>query len=168
MARKLFTAEIGLMIDCWFDDDDDASDDCSVVSDFQLDEEELGNFLHESNEEVSNLESCSSTDKDEPSPPTPQSNSSSFFTDKNGNVRYTDCPPPSRTRACNLRHTVEGPLGNAKLIGEEVEALLCFFEEDMLRMIIEHTNKYGENYNGKDNWSPVDLDETKSILGFSL
>ena len=31
MARKLFTAEIGSMIDCWFDDDD-ASDDCSVVS----------------------------------------------------------------------------------------------------------------------------------------
>ena len=32
MARKLFTAEIGSMIDCWFDDDDDASDDCSVVN----------------------------------------------------------------------------------------------------------------------------------------
>ena len=55
MARKLFTAEIGSMIDCWFDDDD-ASDDCYVVSkpsDFELDEEELGNSLHESDEEVS-------------------------------------------------------------------------------------------------------------------
>ena len=48
MARKLFTAEIGSMIDCWFDDDDDASDDCSIVSevsDFELDKEELGNFF---------------------------------------------------------------------------------------------------------------------------
>ena len=81
------------MVDCWFDDDDDASDDRFVVSemsDFELDEEELGNFLNESDEEVSDLESCSSTDKDEPSPPTPQSNSSSFFTGKNGNVRYAD------------------------------------------------------------------------------
>ena len=81
------------MVDCWFDDDDDASDDrfvVSEVSDFELDEEELGNFLNESDEEVSDLESCSSTDKDEPSPPTPQSNSSSFFTGKNGNVRYAD------------------------------------------------------------------------------
>ena len=69
MARKLFSPEIGSMIDCWFDDDDDdASDDCSVmseVSNFELDEEELGNFLDKSDEEVSDLESCSSTDKNE-------------------------------------------------------------------------------------------------------
>ena len=65
MARKLFTAEIGSMIDCWFDNDD-AIDDCSVVSevsDFEFDEEELGNSSNESDEEVSDLESCSSTDK---------------------------------------------------------------------------------------------------------
>ena len=119
---------------------------CSIgseVSDFELDEEELGNFLNESNEEVFDLESCSSTDEDEPSPSTTQSNSSSFFTCKIGNVWSADCPPPSRTRACNLRYTVEGPLGNAKLIGYEVEAFLCFFDEVMLRMILE--NKYGEN-----------------------
>ena len=127
MARKLFTAEIGSMIDCWFDDDDDASEDCSVVSvvsDFELDEEKLGNSLNESDEEVSDLESCSSTDKDERFPSTPQSNSSSFFTGKDGKVRSADCPPPSRTRACNLKHTVEGLFGKAKLIGEEVEAFL--------------------------------------------
>ena len=88
MARKLFTAEIGSIIDCWFDDGD-ASDDCSVVSevsDFEFDEEELGNFLNESDEKVSDLKSCSSTDKNEPSPSTPQSNSISFFAGKNGNV----------------------------------------------------------------------------------
>ena len=82
---KLFTAEIGSIIDCWFDNDD-ASDDCSVVSelsDFELDKEELGNSLHESDEEVSDLESCSSTDEDEPFPSTLQSNSGSFFTVKN-------------------------------------------------------------------------------------
>ena len=48
MARKLFSAKIVSMIDCWFDDDD-ASDDCSVVSevsDFEFDEEELGNSLN--------------------------------------------------------------------------------------------------------------------------
>ena len=112
MATKLFTAEIGSMIDCWFDNDD-AIDNCSVVSevsDFELDEEELGNSLNESDEEVSDLESCSSIDEDESSPSTKQSNSISFFTGKNGNVWSADCPPPSRTLACNLRHTVEGPL----------------------------------------------------------
>ena len=77
-----------------------------------------------------------------------------------------DCPPPSRTCVCNLRHTVEGPLGNAKLIGDKVEAFLCFFDEDMLKMIIEHTNKYGENYKRKDYWSPVDLHDIKGIIGF--
>ena len=111
------------------------------------------------------MQSCSSTDKDELSPSTPQNNSSSFLTGKNGNVQSADCPPPSRTRACNLKHTVEGPLGNAKLIGEEVESFLWFFKEDMPRMIIEHTNKYGKNYKEKDNWSPVDLDEIKGIIG---
>ena len=88
MVRKLYTAEIESMIDCWFDDDD-ASDDCFVVSevsDFEFDEEELGNSLNESDEEVFDLESCSSTDKDEPFPFTPQSNSISFFTGKNGNA----------------------------------------------------------------------------------
>ena len=88
MARKLFTDKIGSMIDCWFDDDD-ASDNCSVVSeisDFECDEEELGNSLNESNEEVSDLESCSSTDKDKPFPSTLQSDSISFFTSKNDNV----------------------------------------------------------------------------------
>ena len=35
----------------------------------------------------------------------------------------------------------------------------------MLRMIIEQNNKYGENYKGRDNWSPVDLDEIKGIIG---
>ena len=45
------------------------------VSDFEFDKEELGNSLNESDEEVSDLESCSSTDKDEPSPSAPQSNS---------------------------------------------------------------------------------------------
>ena len=88
-------------------------------------------------------------DEDEPSPSTLQSNSSSFSIGKNGNVWSVDCPPPSWTRACNLRHTIKGPLGNAKLIRDEVEAFLCFFNEDMLRMIIEHTNKYGETIKEK-------------------
>ena len=45
-----------------------------------------------------------------------------------------------------------------------MEAFLCFFDEDMLRMIIEHTNKYGENYKEKDDWLPVDLDQIKGII----
>ena len=60
------------MDQCWFDDYD-ASDDCSVVNkvgDFELDEEELVNSLNENDEKVSDLESCSSTDEDEPSPST--------------------------------------------------------------------------------------------------
>ena len=96
MDRKLFTAKIGSIIDCWFYDND-ASDDCSVMSEpsnFEIDEEEPGNSLHESDEEVFDLESCSSTNEDEPFLSTPQSNSSSLFTGKNSNLWSADCPPP--------------------------------------------------------------------------
>ena len=81
---------------------------------------------------------------------------------------FADCPPPQRTRACNLRHTVEGPLGNEKLIGDEGKAFLCFFDEDMLRMIIEHSNKYGENYKGKENGHQLTWMKSKALSGFSL
>ena len=34
----------------------------------------------------------------------------SSFAEKNGRVWFTTCPPPSRTHACNLRHTNEDQL----------------------------------------------------------
>ena len=57
----------------------------------------------------------------------------STFRGRNGQVWAATCPPPSRTRACNIRHTREGPVGNAKDIENEVDAFTCFIDEDMLK-----------------------------------
>jgi len=65
----------------------------------------------------------------------------SSFTGRNGRVWVTTCPPPSRTRACNLRHTSEGPLGASKDIENEVDAFACFIDENMLKHIVKHTNE---------------------------
>ena len=57
----------------------------------------------------------------------------SSFKGRNGRVWVTTCPPPSRTRACNLRHTTEELVGAAKDIHNKLKAFACFFDEDMLK-----------------------------------
>ena len=49
----------------------------------------------------------------------------STFRGRNGQVRAATCLSPSRTRACNIKHTREGPVGNAKDIENEVRR--CFY-----------------------------------------
>ena len=89
---------------------------------------------------------------------------------RNGQVRAATCSPPSRTRACNIRHTREGPLENAKDIENEVDAFTCFIDEDMLKQVVKHTNnraRRDRRANGKnpDEWAPVDLPEIRGIVG---
>lgn len=79
-------------------------------------------------------------------------------------------PPPSKTRACNIRHTKEGPRGEAKNVGSELEAFSCFIDNEILQTIIENTNKYGREYmsskKGDSNlWTPVDEIEMKAVIG---
>ena len=57
----------------------------------------------------------------------------STFRERNGQVWASTCPPTSRTRACNIRHTREGSVGNAKDIENEEEAFTCFLDEDIHR-----------------------------------
>ena len=64
----------------------------------------------------------------------------STFRGRNGQVWAATCPPPSITHACNIRHTREGPVGNAKDIENEVDAFTCFIDEDMLKQVVKHTN----------------------------
>ena len=64
----------------------------------------------------------------------------STFRGRNGQVWASTCPPTSRTRACNIRHIREGPVGNAKDIENEVEAFTCFLDEDMLKQVVKHTH----------------------------
>ena len=64
----------------------------------------------------------------------------STFRGRNGQVWSATCPPPSRTRACNIRRTRQGPVGNAKDIKNEVDAFTCFIDEDMLKQVVKHTN----------------------------
>ena len=42
----------------------------------------------------------------------------STFRGRNVQVWAVTCPPPSRTRACNIRHTREVPVGSAKVIAK--------------------------------------------------
>ena len=89
---------------------------------------------------------------------------------RNGQVWAATCPPPSRTRACNIRHTREGPVGNAKDIKNEVDAFTCFIDEDMLKQVVKHTNnraRWDLRAKGKnsDEWAPVDLCKIRGIVG---
>ena len=79
--------------------------------------------------------------------------------------------PPSRTRACNLRHTTEGLVGAAKDIHKEVEAFACFIDEDTLKHVVIHSScsvRRDLRANGKNlyDWVPVDLCEMRGIFGF--
>ena len=93
----------------------------------------------------------------------------STFRGRNGQVWAATCPPPSRTRACNIRHTKKGPVGNAKDIKNEVDAFTCFINEDMLKQVVKHTNNRARRdlrAKGKnpDEWTPVDLCESGVLL----
>ena len=80
------------------------------------------------------------------------------------------CPPPLKTCACNIRHTREEPVGNAKDIKNEVDAFTFFIDEDMLKQVVKHTNNRARQdlrAKGKnpDKWAPVDLCEIRGIVG---
>ena len=47
---------------------------------------------------------------------------SQTFTEINGILWFSTCPSSSRTRACDIRHTAEGPLSDAKNIKTEEES----------------------------------------------
>ena len=94
----------------------------------------------------------------------------STFRGRNGQVWAATCPTLSRTRACNIRHTREGPVGNAKDIKNEADAFTCFIDEDMLKQVVKHTNNQARQdlrAKGKnpDKWAPVDLCEIRGIAG---
>ena len=94
----------------------------------------------------------------------------SSFKGRNGRVWVTTCPPQSRTRACNLRHTNEGLVGAAKDIHNEVEAFACFIDEYMLKQVVKHTNTRARRdmrakSKNPDEWVPVDLYKMKVIVG---
>ena len=95
----------------------------------------------------------------------------SSFKGRNGRVWVTTCPPPSRTRACNLKYTTEGLVGAAKDIHIEVKTFACFIDKNMLKQVVKRTNNRtrkdlrakGKNPN---KWVPVDLCEMRIIVGF--
>ena len=89
---------------------------------------------------------------------------------RNGQVWAATCPPPSKTRACNIRHTKEGPVRNAKDIKNEVDAFTCFIDEDMLKQVVKHRNNRARRdlrakSENPDEWAPVDLCEIRGIVG---
>ena len=94
----------------------------------------------------------------------------STFRGRNDQMWAATCPPPSRTRACNIRHTREGPVGNAKDIENKVDAFTCFIDEHMLKQIVKHTNNRARRdlrakSKNLDEGAPVDLCEIRGIVG---
>ena len=94
----------------------------------------------------------------------------SSYKARNDRIWVTTCPQSSRTRACNLRHTAEGPVGAAKNIQNEKEAFACFIDEDMLKQTVKHTNNRARRdlrakNRSPDEWVPVDLCEIKGVVG---
>ena len=86
----------------------------------------------------------------------------SLFRGINSQVGAATCPPPARTRACNIRHTREGPVGNVKDIKNEVDVFTCFLDEGMLKQVVKQTNNRTRReltVKGKhpDEWAPFDL-----------
>ena len=93
----------------------------------------------------------------------------SAFRGRNGQVWASTCPPTSRTHACNIRHTREGPVENAKDIKNEEGAITCFFDEDMLKQVVKHTHNRARRdlrAKGKNlyEWALVDLCEIRILL----
>ena len=101
------------------------------------------------------------------------------FIGKDGRLWSSTCPPSSPTlhpalvhqHACNMRHTDEGTLSDAKNIETEEKAFMLFINESMLRQIAKYTNVYAQKYleaNGKDSndRTPVDLGQIKAAVGF--
>ena len=92
------------------------------------------------------------------------------WTSKNGFVWSAAEPVPSKTRACNIRHTKEGPQDQARLVQTETDTFRCFIDDDILRMVIENTNRYGQMYmasKGRDpsEWKPIDNIEMNAVIG---
>ena len=73
------------------------------------------------------------------------------YASKNGLVWLSAQPPTSRTRACNIRHTREGPSSGAKEVESEMDVFMCFMDNEILYMVIENTNKYGRMYMGGES-----------------
>ena len=93
----------------------------------------------------------------------------STFRGRNGQVRASTCSPPSRRRACNIRHTREGPVGNAKDIENEVVAFTGFLDEDMLKQVVRYSNNRARRdlrAKGKspNKWVPVDLCKIRGTI----
>ena len=158
MARRLLdAAKAATQLAAWSDLEDNISDDDgSVVSeDSEDDLLSTGNADDETNENMNdpsplnrpgaqtsaeNEMSDSSEEECDDSTESSNTETQSTFRGRNNQVWAATCPPPSRTRACNIRHTREGPVGNAKDIKNEVDAFTCFIDEDMLKQVVKHTN----------------------------
>ena len=184
MARRLVdAAKAARQLTAWSDLKDNISDDGS--SDVSEDSE-AGDDDDETNKNMSDPSPVNSpgartsgedemSDSNEGESDNDDSTESSdtvtqsTFRGRNGQVWAATCPPPSRTRACNIRHTREGPVGNTKDIENEVDAFTCFIDKDMLKQVVKHTNNRAKRdlrAKGKnpDEWAPVNLCEIRGIV----
>ena len=188
-TRLLDTAKAGTQLAAWSDLKDNTSDDgSSVVSEDSEDNLlSTGDDDNETNENMndpspvnspgartSGEDKMNDTSKEESdsddSTESSDTLTESTFRGRNDRVWGATCPTPSRTRACNIRHTREGPVGNAKDIENEVDAFTCFIDEIMLKQVVKHTNNRARRdlrAKGKnpDEWAPVDLCEIRGIVG---
>ena len=190
---QLDAARAAAQLSDWSDLENNISDDEDTIesedSEDEIDQptpEERDDATHESMDDppaVNNQNSLTSLEKELTDSSTGESDredstgsrlndlmAKSSFKERNRRVWATMCPPPSRTRACNLRHTTEGLVGAAKDIHDEVKVFACFIDEDMLKQVVKHTNTRARRdlrAKGKnpDEWVPVNLREMRGIFG---
>ena len=93
----------------------------------------------------------------------------SLFTGQNGRVRFATCPPPSRTRARNLRHTNKDQLVLQKPSKIKLILLLTLLMKICCHVVVKHTNERArrdlrKRSKNPDEWMPFDLCEMKGIV----
>ena len=176
MSKRVSALAAAKTVQAWMEleGSDTESEDGSVFSEVSDDEksaptEEIADPDSNAN---SSSESAADSDIDfeDVEQPSCQQDPTATYTARSGVTWSAAPPPPSRVRACNIRKSKEGPTGKAKLIEDEVDAFLCFFDETMLQSIVRYTNNYARSYmikKGKkaDDWSPIDEIELKGIIG---
>ena len=145
--------------------------------DSEADGAKFSNEIQETKDEDSATEEehdkAFSTVAEESNSSTASSNTTSMnlqtFTGKNGRLWSSTCPPSSHTHACNIRHTAEGPLADAKNIETDEKIIMLFINENMLRQVAKYTNVYAQKYleanrKNSNDWTPVDLCQIKVIV----
>lgn len=120
-----------LMLECLSENDNDVE----VVNDYQEDDS-MEDSVEEREEDSDTEQEVSSGEQEEPISWGPH------FVGKDGSKWSKHVPPSSRTRSENLITRLPGPKVAVKNLKGAYEIWKYFFDDDMIRKIVEYINKH--------------------------